>query len=61
MIMIMIILFVAISFINFNFHMHSLSFYFGANYVELLATLEKTIAPPSNHFIDSTFIDPKEV
>jgi hypothetical protein len=41
--------------------MHSLSFYFGANYVELLATLEKTIAPPSNHFIDSTFIDPKEV
>ncbi len=55
-VMIMIILFVAISFINFCFHMHSLSFYFGPNYVELLATLEKTIAPLSNHFIDSTLI-----
>ncbi len=55
--MIMIILFVAISFINFCFHMHSLSFYFGPNYVELLTTLEKTIAPPSSHFIDSTLIE----
>lgn len=55
--MIMMILFVAISFINFCFHMHSLSFYFGPNYVELLTTLEETIAPPSNHFIDSTLIE----
>jgi hypothetical protein len=37
--------------------MHSLSFYFVPNYVELLATLQKTIAPSSNHFIDSTFIE----
>jgi hypothetical protein len=37
--------------------MHSLSFYFGPNYVELLTTLEKTIGPPSSHFIDSTLIE----
>lgn len=37
--------------------MHSLSFYFGPNYVELFTTLEKTIALPSNHFIDSTLFE----
>ncbi len=55
--MIMMILFVGISFINFCFHMDSLSFYFGPNYVELLTTLEKTVAPHSNHFIDSTLFE----
>jgi hypothetical protein len=37
--------------------MDSLSFYFGPNYVELLTTLEKTVAPHSNHFIDSTLFE----